>query len=88
MLFRSKAQIILEQDGKRSVLAETKYPYEEETGYCMKLTAKGSRLYLDIDGERVLEAEDETYGSGGGGFLISGGTMTCDSFIVKSWRNL
>lgn len=83
-----KAQIILEQDGKRSVLAETKYPYEEETGYCMKLTAKGSRLYLDIDGERVLEAEDETYGSGGGGFLISGGTMTCDSFIVKSWRNL
>ena len=80
----SKAQIILEKDGKRTVLGETEYPYEEETGYCMKLTAKGSRLYLDINGKRVLEAEDATFGCGGGGFLISKGTMTCDSLIVKN----
>ena len=80
----SKAQIILEKDGKRTVLGETGYPYEEETGYCMKLTAKGSWLYLDINGKRVLEAEDETFGCGGGGFLISKGTMTCDSLIVKN----
>ena len=80
----SKAQIILEKDGKRTVLGETEYPYEEETGYCMKLTVKGSRLYLDINGKRVLEAEDATFGCGGGGFLISKGTMTCDSLIVKN----
>ena len=80
----SKAQIILEQDGKRTVLGETEYPYEEETGYCMKLTVKGSRLYLDINGKRVLEAEDATFRCGGGGFLISKGTMTCDSLIVKN----
>lgn len=80
----SKAQIILEKDGKRTVLGETEYPYEEETGYCMKLTAKGSRLYLDINGKRVLEAEDATFRCGGGGFLISKGTMTCDSLIVKN----
>lgn len=78
-----KAQMILEKDGKRTVLAETGYPYEEEKGYRMKLTAKGSRLYLDIDGKRVLETEDAAYGNGGGGFLVSGGTMTCDSLIVK-----
>lgn len=78
-----KAQMILEKDGKRTVLAETEYPYEEEKGYRMKLTAKGSRLYLDIDGKRVLETEDAAYGNGGGGFLVSGGTMTCDSLIVK-----
>ena len=79
-----KAQIILEKDGERRVLGETEYPYKEETGYRMKLTAKGSRLYLDLNGKRVLEAEDETFGCGGGGFLISKGTMTCDSLIVKN----
>ena len=50
----------------------------------MKLTVKGSRLYLDINGKRVLEAEDATFRCGGGGFLISKGTMTCDSLIVKN----
>ena len=79
-----KAQIVVERDGKRTVLGEIEYPYEEEKGYRMKFTAKGSVLCLDINGKRVLEVEDDTYVCGGGGFLISKGTMTCDSFIVES----
>ncbi len=77
-----KAQILMLRDGERKVLAETDYLYEEETGYCMKFTAKGSRLSLEINGQCVLEAQDETYTCGGAGFLVSNGTITCDSLIV------
>lgn len=79
-----KAQIIKEKDGKRTVLCEADCPYEEEKGYRMKFMAKGNMLSLEIDGKHVLEVEDNTYVCGGGGFLISNGTMTCDSFIVQS----
>lgn len=79
-----KAQIVVERDGKRTVLGEIEYPYEEEKGYRMKFTAKGNVLCLDINGKRMLEVKDDTYVCGGGGFLISKGTMTCDSFIVES----
>lgn len=79
-----KAQIIMERDGVRTVLGETDYPYEEEKEYCIKFTAKGNMLGLDINGKCVLEVNDDTYVCGSGGFLISNGTMTCDSFIVKS----
>lgn len=79
-----RAQIIMERDGVRTVLGETDYPYEEEKEYCIKFTAKGNMLGLDINGKCVLEVKDDTYVCGGGGFLISSGTMTCDSFIVQS----
>ena len=39
-------------------------------------------MVLDVNGETILEVKDDTYTEGGAGFMISGGTMTCDSFIV------
>lgn len=80
----NKAQIYLEKDGKRKVLGEIAYPYEEDKGYKMKFSAKGNILTLYIDGKKEIEVVDKTYAEGAAGFLISEGTMTCDSLIIRS----
>lgn len=79
-----KAQIFMEKDGKRKILGEVDYPYKEDKGYSMKFSAKGNVLTLYIDGEKKIEVVDETYVEGAAGFLISEGTMTCDSFMIRS----
>lgn len=78
-----KAMIVVEKDGVRTILGEVEYPYEEDKGYCLKLTADKDVLSLEIDHEKVLEVKDDTYREGGAGFIVSKGTMTCDSFIVN-----
>ena len=54
----------------------------EDEGYRLKFSAYQNILRLDVNGETILEVKDDTYTEGGAGFMISGGTMTCDSFIV------
>jgi ADP-ribosylglycohydrolase len=76
------AALYLQRDGVCKVLGEVPYSYEEDRAYRLKLRALGNRLTFEVDGKVVLEAEDDTYTCGGGGFVISRGTMTCDSFIV------
>lgn len=80
----NKAQILIVKDGVRRVLAETKYSYQEDKGYCLNLTAAGSHLVFSVNGEKLLEAKDDTFEAGAGGFVISRGTMTCRDFIVNS----
>ena len=79
-----KAQIFVEKDGVRKILAESDYFYKEDVGYCMNFSLKGTTLILSIDGQKVLETKDDTYSYGAAGFIVSEGTMTCDSLIVKS----
>ena len=79
-----KAQIFVEKDGVRKILAETDYFYKEDVGYRIHFSLKGTTLILFVDGQKVLEAKDDTYLQGGTGFIVSEGTMTCDSLIVKS----
>ena len=78
----NKAQIHLVRDREKKVLAEADYSYAEDEGYCLKFSAIRDTLCLDVNGKRILEVTDHTYTEGGAGFLISGGTMTCDSLIV------
>lgn len=79
----NKAQIFVQKDKERRVLAETEYPYEEDKPYQLQFDANGTRLNFLVNGETILTAEDNTYSRGGAGFTISRGTMTCDSFIVQ-----
>lgn len=79
-----KAQIIMEKDGLRKVLGEIDYPYEEDEGYCLKFSVSGNTLALFINGVLQIEASDDTYTEGGAGFIVSGGTMTCNSLIVNA----
>lgn len=78
----NKAQILLVRDREKKVLAEADYSYAEDEAYCLKFSAIRDTLCLDVNGKRILEVTDDTYTEGGAGFLISGGTMTCDSLIV------
>lgn len=77
------AVLYVQRDGIRTELGRVAFTYEENLPYKLKLTAVGSRLIFEVNGSVVLEAEDETYTSGGAGFVISKGTMTCDSLIVE-----
>lgn len=77
------AVFYVQRDGIRTELGRVAFTYEENLPYKLKLTAVGSRLIFEVNGSVVLEAEDETYTSGGAGFVISKGTMTCDSLIVE-----
>lgn len=77
-----KAQILLVKDREKKVLGEVDYSYVEDEGYRLKFSAQQDTLRLDVNGETLLEVKDGTYTEGGAGFVISGGTMTCDSFIV------
>ncbi len=77
------AVLYMQKDGERKLLGEAPYTYEEDKPYKLKLQAHGRKLRLEINGAAVLTAEDDTYSCGGAGFIISKGTMTCDSFIVS-----
>lgn len=76
------AVLFVQKDRERRVLAEKEFVYREDQPYALELKAKGSRLAFLVNGETVLEAEDDTYTCGGGGFTISKGTMTCDSLVI------
>lgn len=82
----NKAQIVLQKDSNRLVLGETSFEYKEDIGYKMRFKAQGDKLSLFINDELYLEVQDETYNCGGAGFIVSNGTMTCDSFIVETGR--
>lgn len=80
----NKAQIFMEKDGVRTVLAEKDYKYIEDEGYKLMFEAKGNKLVLYINNEKQLEAFDDTYTCGGAGFIVSNGTMVCNSFFVET----
>mgnify|MGYP001268902123 FL=1 len=78
------AKLFVQKDGKRTILEEVPYTYEEDKPYELVLSAKGNHISFTVNGAHLIEAVDETYVSGGAGFIISKGTMNCDSFIVES----
>lgn len=77
-----RAQIIRVNDREKTVLAEVPYTYCEDTGYRLVFTVKGKELILEVNGDEIVRAEDSTFTEGGAGFVVSGGTMTCDSLII------
>ena len=79
-----KAQIIAVKDREKKVLCETSYSYQEDDGYRLKFSTNGNVLSFFVNGEKILETTDDTYAEGAAGFVISGGTMTCDSLIINS----
>lgn len=78
-----EAVLYVQKDGERKELARVPYAYKEDDPYELKLTAAGAKLTFSVNGKTVAEAEDDTYTSGGAGFVISRGTMTCDSIVIE-----
>lgn len=79
----NRAVIYRQKDRAREILAEIPFEYVEDQGYQMEFGAHGSRLVLSVDGKVLLETEDREYQAGGAGFVISKGTMTCNSLAVS-----
>lgn len=77
------AVLYVKKDDICQILGEVPYTYVEDKPYHLKFQAHGNKLLFEVDGKAVLEAEDDTYSCGGAGFIISKGTMTCDSFTVS-----
>ena len=78
-----KAQIVLQMDDTRKVLAETAFPYQEDLLYDLRFSVSGSRLSLEINGVPLLQADDPTLCCGSAGLLIHEGTMCADGFSVE-----
>ena len=80
---KKEAVIYMQKDGQRTILGTAPYSYEEALGYELKFSAHKNQLSLSVNNETILTAEDDTYTCGGAGFVISRGTMTCDSLIIS-----
>ncbi|MFV0240783.1 MAG: ADP-ribosylglycohydrolase family protein [Lacrimispora sphenoides] len=79
-----KAVVYMQKDKKRVILGEAPFSYAEDSRYELTFAAHGGKLTFSLNGEMVIQAEDDTYACGGAGFTVSGGTMTCDSLIVSA----
>ncbi|MGL6220021.1 MAG: ADP-ribosylglycohydrolase family protein, partial [Lacrimispora sphenoides] len=79
-----KAVVYMQKDKKRVILGEAPFSYVEDSRYELTFAAHGGKLTFSLNGEMVIQAEDDTYDCGGAGFTVSGGTMTCDSLIISA----
>lgn len=60
---KGKAAIVKELFGER-ILSETDFGWEEQKEYHLKVEAKGSKITLSVDGQKLLEAEDGEFSYG------------------------
>jgi hypothetical protein len=78
--------LVKQDNGDRVTLAETGWSYHEDVAYEVSLYCEGTRLWLLVDGERLLEATDEAhpFTCGGAGFAVEEGTLLADGFRIQS----
>lgn len=65
-------------------LMRVPYPYKIDSVYALTFTLKGSQLSFAIDGKQVVTVEDTSYRAGGAGFVVDGGAMLADTFVVEA----
>ena len=80
----SKVSIIIRHDSSVKELISAPFIYEQDRLYDFGFTANGSKLSIEIDGERTLEVEDENteYTCGAAGFIVEQGTMLADGIVI------
>ena len=76
-------QIVRELDGT-TVLAEAAFDVEFYRTYQLEITVAGSTITGTVDGETVLEAEDEALTSGGIALLVDEGRTATQSVAVSA----
>lgn len=70
-------------DGAVEELARRPYPYAIDKTYCLRFALCGTQLQLFINGEQILQAQDDAYACGGAGFLVEQGAMLADGFTIE-----
>ena len=82
-----RAEILKRYDGEVEVLASVDYVFEPECLIHIEFIAIGARLELVLQGTKVATAYDDSFGSGGAGFLIERGCVPARGFTVKRQGN-
>jgi ADP-ribosylglycohydrolase len=77
------AKLVRRKDEGVEVLAEVQYRYEENAKLRFAFSVAGGRLAFAIGGKELLVAHDESYASGGAGFVIEEGTVPAHGFSVR-----
>jgi ADP-ribosylglycohydrolase len=65
-------------------LASVPFAYAIDETHALRFAVKGDVLSLSIDGNRVVEARDGQFSSGGAGFIVDSGAILGHRFVVKS----
>jgi ADP-ribosylglycohydrolase len=84
VLTGGNAAIVKRRDGDVSVLTAIPFDYRIDETHALAFRVQGGNLILRIDGQRVVEAVDDEYASGGAGFLVDEGAILCDGFTVRT----
>jgi len=84
MLKGNEALIVKRHDDEVTVLARVQVPIGATGKRDLKLSLKGSELRLAVDGEERLVANDNTFTSGGAGFIVEKGTIVADGFLIHA----
>lgn len=69
---------------KRMEVAKAPFGYEIDNTYALKFVVKGNELSLFVDGEEVVRGTDGAYTCGQAGFVVDGGAMLGDRFIIRA----
>lgn len=78
-----KASIIRRRDEQMDVLASVPFSFTPNARKTFAVTVKGNTINLAIDGVALVSASDDSYASGGAGFIIEGGTVPALGFSVQ-----
>jgi hypothetical protein len=80
----TEALILKRYDDTVAVLARTEVGSGTSSKRDLKLSLSDDRLRLAVDGKEVASARDDTFQSGGAGFLVERGTIVADGFLVRA----
>ena len=80
----NRAEIICRHDETATVLASAPFAYEEDRLYALSFEAVGDSLRFAVDEKMRLTATDDSYHSGGAGFVVDCGTFSADGFSVEA----
>jgi ADP-ribosylglycohydrolase len=84
MLKGSEALIVKRYDDEVTVLSRVPVPIGATGKRDLKLSLKGSQIRFSVDGAEAGVAHDESFVSGGAGFIIEKGTIVADGFLVQA----
>ncbi|MCY4059520.1 MAG: ADP-ribosylglycohydrolase family protein, partial [Gammaproteobacteria bacterium] len=74
-------QIVRELDG-RTVLAEVPFDVEFYRTYQLEITVAGTTITASVDGETLLETEDDALATGGIALLIDEGRTATQAVTI------
>ena len=84
MLKGDEALIVKRHDDEVTILARGPVRIGAVGKRDLKLSLKGDAIRFEVDGVEAAAASDNTFSSGGAGFIIEKGTIVADGFLIHA----